>query len=148
MSKLLAGIVAIEAVVCAVLCAAVFGPRDGVDATAAVAARPPDAAPATASAAAANGTAKALTRAAEPAAEPAQSLREATRAKYQPDDLLGVMLTGTVRWRDGSPVDGASLWASHDKANTSGASGPDGRFAMLRLAPGEWQLTVRAEGAV
>ncbi len=148
MSKLLAGIVAIEAVVCAVLCAAVFGPRDGVDAAAAVATRPPDAGPAAAPAAAANGTASTLTPVTEAKDAAAPTLRESTRAKYQPDDLLGVMLTGMVRWRDGSPVDGASLWAARDKQNVSGEAGADGRFVMLRLTPGEWQLTVRTQGAV
>lgn len=148
MSKLLAGIVAIEAVVCAVLCASVFGPRDGVDAAAAVAARPPDAGPAAAPAAAPSGTAVDLTPAAEPEATAAPLVREAARTKYRPDDLLGVMLTGTVRWRDGGPVDGASLWAARDKQSVGGKGGPDGTFAILRLTPGEWQLTVRAEGAV
>jgi hypothetical protein len=148
MTKWLAWIVAMEAVLCAVLGAAVLG-REGapdVDRVADVRApaTPPAAVTAAASADAALAQASAV--ASQPAAT--SSARQAARAKYQSDDLLGVMLTGTVRWRDGTPVGGASLWAARDKQNVRGEGGPDGAFAMLRLTPGEWQLTVRADGAV
>jgi hypothetical protein len=148
MTKWLAGIVAMEAVAFAVLGAAVFGRDDARDVDAVAAMRAPDTPPAAAAAAAAGDAALDRVSAVDPQPAATAAARQAARAKYQPDDLLGVMLTGTVRWRDGTPVGGASLWAARDKQNVSGEGGPDGAFAMLRLTPGEWQLTVRADGAV
>ena len=146
MSKLLAAFVAIEGIAFTWLCMLVFGPQDGIDANVAI--RPPAAAVDRALAAPAIGKATPSAPTADRQEPAAPVVREATRAKYRPDDLLGVMLTGTVRWRDGAPVGGANLWAARDKTNVSGESGPDGTFAVLRFTPGEWQLTVRAEGAV
>ncbi len=147
MTKLLAWIVAIEAVVCAVLGAAVFGRDDARDVDAVADVRAPAAPPAAAVAAAGDAALDPVS-AVDPKPSATSAMREAARAKHQPDDLLGVMLTGTVRWRDGAPVGGASLWAARDTQNVSGEGGADGAFAMLRLTPGEWQLTVRADGAV
>lgn len=147
MTKLLAWIVAIEAFLCAVLGAAVFGRDDARDVDAVADVRAPAAPPAAAVAAAGDAALDPVS-AVDPKPPATSAMREAARAKYQPDDLLGVMLTGTVRWRDGAPVGGASLWAARDTQNVSGEGGPDGAFAMLRLTPGEWQLTVRADGAV
>lgn len=73
--------------------------------------------------------------------------RKAVSAKVPPEDPVGVLLTGTVRWRDGGMVAEPRVWASCGKLNRGANTGKDGSFALARLQPGEWQVKVAAEGA-
>jgi len=80
-------------------------------------------------------------------AEPSPT-RTAVAARWNPDDPVGVLLTGSVRWNDGRAAAEASVGLRRGKDFRSGSSSKDGSYAVVGLAPGEWSLTVRADGAV
>lgn len=84
-----------------------------------------------------------------PAAQPNANLpvRREVAAKYVSGDPIGVLLTGTVRQRDGKPAD-ASLMASLDKERCDASAAEDGSYAMFGLHPGEWKVDVRGTGIV
>lgn len=62
------------------------------------------------------------------------------------DGLLGIVVAGTVRDTGGKPVEGASVYFRRDNEYHGGQSTPNGAYAATNLAPGEWQLTCRADG--
>jgi hypothetical protein len=135
---------AIEAAIVAVLAVQVFG-GSAAPAPVRQLRQPP---PATAATSA--GT-SAVAATSVPGATPPRTASDPVRteaaAKFVAGDPVGVLLTGTVRTRDGRPAD-ASLSASLDKARASASSTEDGSYAMLGLQPGEWQVTVRGTGIV
>lgn len=83
---------------------------------------------------------------AAPSPKAAGPVRREVVPRYDPADPVGILLTGTVRWRDGGGVAGASIHASRGKERAGGSSGPDGGYAIVGLAPGEWTLRLRADG--
>jgi hypothetical protein len=105
-------------------------------------------------------TAAPSSKAAQPAPAPAPedaareraatagSGRTVAAAKMRPDDPVGVLLMGTVRWRDGGPVAEPSLYATCGKVSRSASEGKDGSFALAGLQPGEWTIRVSADGGV
>jgi len=74
--------------------------------------------------------------------------RTAVTATWQPDDPIGVVLTGTVRWRDGTPVDEPGVYLRQGRTRPSASTASDGSYAVVGLQPGEWSVSVRVEGAV
>jgi hypothetical protein len=68
--------------------------------------------------------------------------------RFDPVDPLGVVLTGTVRWRDGSAVVPAWVMAERGDVRRTAATEPDGSYAVTGLAPGEWVVTFAAPDAV
>ena len=74
--------------------------------------------------------------------------RTAVLAQWQPEDPIGVMLTGTVRWQDGTPVAEPGIYLRQGRASHGASSASDGSYAIIGLQPGEWDVSLRAEGAV
>ncbi|MDO8348931.1 MAG: carboxypeptidase-like regulatory domain-containing protein [Planctomycetota bacterium] len=139
----LAVLVAAEAVLAVFLAVQMFAEPEPAHLPAATGERPDLAEPAPpASAAAVSTTASANERTGTP---PAPARIEAA-AKWNPDDPIGVLLTGTVRWRDGRPVAEPSVSASLQREQRSASGGKDGGYALVGLSPGEWNVTFRADG--
>lgn len=82
----------------------------------------------------------------EPERSPAPA-REPVAAGWQADDPVGVLLMGVVRSRDGEIVPEPSVSALLDGQRRRGAGAADGSYALAALSPGDWTITVRAEGA-
>ncbi len=80
-----------------------------------------------------------------PAAAP---VRSAAAAKWSKDDPVGVLLTGTVRWRDGEPVAEPSVHVRLGDAGLSASTDAKGCFAVVGLSPGTWTAKVRADGGI
>lgn len=74
--------------------------------------------------------------------------RQAAPMPWSPDDPIGILLTGTVRWSDGGAVESPSVYAVQGKKNASGESAKDGSYALVGLAPGEWAFRLSIEGGV
>lgn len=70
--------------------------------------------------------------------------RKNVATQFCPDDPIGVLLTGSVRSRDGSPV-AASITLARDRERRLASSAADGCYAVLKLMPGEWQATLRGK---
>lgn len=81
-----------------------------------------------------------------PAAEPPPQRIEAA-AKWNADDPVGVLLTGTLRLADGSPVD-ASLSLVQGKLRRQASVSEDGSYAVLGVQPGEWEAQLRGSAIV
>lgn len=62
------------------------------------------------------------------------------------DDPLGILVTGSIRSSDGTPIEGASVYFSRDRDYRSGDGALPGVYAAAGLSPGEWKVTCRAEG--
>lgn len=73
--------------------------------------------------------------------------RIAPTAKYRADDPVGVLLTGTVRFRDGAPVAEPSVSARRGDGSRGARAAANGCFALAGLSPGTWTVSVRADGA-
>ena len=73
--------------------------------------------------------------------------REPVAASWQADDPVGVLLTGVVRSRDGGIVPEPNVSALREGRRRGGSGAADGSFALTALSPGDWTITVRAEGA-
>lgn len=71
---------------------------------------------------------------------------EAT-AKWRDGDPVGILLTGTLRLRDGQP---APAWmnASLAKTTRNANAAADGRYALVGLQPGEWTVRLGGTGVV
>jgi hypothetical protein len=65
---------------------------------------------------------------------------------FDPDDPVGVLLTGTVRWRDGGAAV-AHVSASAGQVRRGNDTASDGTFAIAGLRPGEWSFRIQGEGA-
>ncbi len=74
--------------------------------------------------------------------------RQAAPMPYNPDDPVGILMTGTVRWSDGGAVESPGIYARLGKKNASGESGKDGSYALVGLSPGEWQFRLNIDGGV
>jgi hypothetical protein len=74
--------------------------------------------------------------------------RQVVSAPWQPDDPVGILLSGVVRWSDGVRVVEPSVSARQGKVYANGDSSEDGSYALVGLSPGEWQVTLRSEGGV
>jgi hypothetical protein len=72
--------------------------------------------------------------------------RQKVVARWNADDPVGVLLTGTLHLRDGGPVD-ATITATLDKERKY-ARTKDGTYALLGLHPGEWRIVFRADAIV
>lgn len=83
-----------------------------------------------------------------PSAASTRVQRQPVAAKWNPEDPVGVLLTGTVRWSDGTPLADPNVSAKLDKRYAPSDGGADGAYALAGLSPGEWTVSVRAEGAV
>lgn len=81
---------------------------------------------------------------AAPAGNPAGGAAERSEApaKWRADDPVGVLLTGAVHNRDGTPAD-VQVSAVRDKQRLGTGTEAGGHYAMVGLQPGEWTLTVR-----
>jgi len=87
----------------------------------------------------------------EAAVLPRQELREAVPvlqrtevvAKWNAEDPVGVLLTGTIRLRDGGPAADVTLSATLDRDRRHASAGKDGSYGLVGLRPGEWQIAVR-----
>ncbi len=77
----------------------------------------------------------------------AEAPRTELATQFDPDDPVGVLLTGTVRWRDGS-VAKASVSATAGQVRRGAETATDGTFAIAGLRPGEWNFRIFGEGAV
>lgn len=73
--------------------------------------------------------------------------RTEVRAKWRDDDQVGVLLTGTLRLRDGRPAD-ASVTLSLDKVRKTASASADGSYAVVGLQPGEWQVALQGQSVV
>ena len=71
-------------------------------------------------------------------------LSAAPRAHAQPSGVLA----GTVRTSDGTPVPNLVLILRGPEATRTVVTGPEGRYRAAGLAPGHYQLAVRAAGFV
>lgn len=78
---------------------------------------------------------------------PTPLARTEVKAKWRADDQVGVLLTGTLRLRDGRPAD-ASMTLSLDKVRKSASASADGSYAVVGLQPGEWQVALQGESVV
>ena len=67
-------------------------------------------------------------------------------ARVDAKDLLGIVVSGTIRSTDGTLVEGANVYLGRDNEGRSGNSAGPGCYAVSGLRPGEWRLTCRAEG--
>jgi hypothetical protein len=74
--------------------------------------------------------------------------RQAAPMPWRPDDPIGILLTGRVRWSDGGAVESPSVYAVQGKKRASGQSGKDGSYALVGLAPGEWSFRLNIDGGV
>lgn len=140
----LAVVCAIEAAIVAVLAVQVFGARSA----------PSDAQPqAPVAASPENDAATAATAAATPPGAPAapshtnEPTRTEAAAKFVRGDAIGVLLTGSLRMRDGKPA-AAWLQATLDRATRWASAAEDGSYAMLGLGPGEWKIDVGGQTVV
>ncbi len=73
--------------------------------------------------------------------------RPSATIKWNKDDPVGVLLTGSVRWRDGGPVLEPMVRVRRGGLGPS-ASTSAGCYAVAEVSPGTWTVTVRALGAV
>lgn len=74
--------------------------------------------------------------------------RQAAPMPWRPDDPVGILLTGTVRWSDGGAVESPSVYAAQGQKNASGESAKDGSYALVGLTPGEWAFHLNIDGGV
>jgi len=72
--------------------------------------------------------------------------RKAVVAKYRADDPVGVLLTGSLRLRDGGPAE-VSIGATLGKERRY-TSSEHGSFALTGLHPGDWRVTLRGDSIV
>lgn len=77
---------------------------------------------------------------------PERVAAEGAPARAVADDPVGILLTGRVRSRDGTPVEGASVGLQRDQLFRYSADGAPGAYAVAGLQPGEWTLTCTADG--
>lgn len=145
MVKRLAVVCAIEAAIVVAFAVQVFGASSATPSGQKLQAPLRDTAPASSTTSTVTAPAPAPSATPQPASN--QSLRSEVAAKFAAGDPVGVLLTGTVRLRDGRPAD-ASLNASLDKARCDASAGEDGSYAMLGLQPGEWKIDLRGTGFV
>jgi len=90
------------------------------------------------------------TVAAPPAAAapaPITPQRDEVAAPWQADDPVGVLLTGSVCWTDGTPVAEPNVYLHRDRQYVA-VDASAGTFAACGLAPGSWEASVRADNAV
>jgi hypothetical protein len=73
----------------------------------------------------------------------AASQRSEVAARWVADDPAGILLTGSVRWSDGTPVDGGTVSASRD-GDRRDALLIEGTYAFAGLSPGAWQLFAKS----
>ncbi|MBK8099987.1 MAG: carboxypeptidase regulatory-like domain-containing protein [Planctomycetes bacterium] len=73
--------------------------------------------------------------------------RTAVAASWQPDDPVGVLLTGAVQSADGEAVD-AYIGMAQGQETRGASAEKDGAFAIVGLRPGEWQVTLRGDRIV
>lgn len=91
---------------------------------------------------------------ASPAAHPVAPQRVAAPERlavpvpYNPDDPVGILMTGKVLWSDGGAVESPGIYARSGTKNASGESGKDGSYALVGLVPGEWQFRLNIDGGV
>lgn len=78
---------------------------------------------------------------------PPAAARSEVVAAWRPDDPVGVLLTGSVRLRDGTPVE-ASVSLVLGKQRKSASAQPDGSYAVVGLQPGEWEVSLRGDRIV
>ena len=83
----------------------------------------------------------------ERTAPPPAAARSEAVAAWRSDDPVGVLLTGTIRLRDGTPVD-AGVSLELDKKRRYATAGQDGSFAIVGLQPGDWNLVLRDDRIV
>jgi len=86
----------------------------------------------------------------DPGTEPAPpaAQRDEVAAKWNPEDPVGVLLTGAVRWADGTRPTEASVGLRRDDIRLGGSAAADGSYAIVGLAPGTWTARVRARDSV
>ena len=93
----------------------------------------------------------AVTPPSAPSTTPQRGANEPSRrevaAKFVAGDPIGVMLTGALRFADGTAAD-AWLSATLGKETRGASNGEDGSYAMLGLYPGEWKVTLRGTSIV
>lgn len=78
---------------------------------------------------------------------PSPLARTEVKAKWRADDPVGVLLTGTLRLRDGRPAE-ASVTLSLDKVRKTASASADGSYAVVGLQPGEWQVALQGQSVV
>jgi hypothetical protein len=62
------------------------------------------------------------------------------------DDPLGILVTGSIRSTDGTPVVGANVYFRRDRDYRNGDSAAPGVYAAGGLLPGAWKVTCNADG--
>lgn len=141
----LAVVCAIEAAIVAVLAVQVFGASSAPLVTQPPPQSPPPASTPDIAAPAATTPPSAPTETRQPNAN--EPSRSEVAAKYVAGDPVGVVLTGTLRLRDGKPAD-ANVSFSLDKERLGASAAENGSYALVGLHPGEWKVDLTGQSIV